>query len=63
VHVCEKLVRKGVIIGLKEGRINVRIETIKNMISKGKTLEEISDWCGYDLDFVKEVAEGKLQTV
>jgi hypothetical protein len=59
VHVCEKLVRKG----RKEGEINSRIETIKNMISKGKTPEEISDWCGYDLDFVKKVAEGKLQTV
>jgi predicted transposase/invertase (TIGR01784 family) len=54
---------EGEVIGRKEGKIDERTETIKNMISKGKTPEEISDWCGYDLDFVKEVAEGKLQTV
>jgi predicted transposase YdaD len=59
--------KEGEVIGEKRGemigRINSRIETIKNMISKGKTSEEISDWCGYDLDFVREVVEGKLPNI
>jgi hypothetical protein len=35
-----------------------RCKTIKRMLGKGKTPEEISDFCGYDLQYVKKVQEG-----
>jgi hypothetical protein len=44
-------------------RTTVCTKTVKNMLSKGKTPEEIADLCGYDLDFVNEVAESLTQTV
>jgi hypothetical protein len=40
-----------------------RTKTVKNMLKKGKTPEEIADWCGYDLDFVNQVAESFTQAV
>jgi hypothetical protein len=51
----DKLRREGVKIS--------EIKTVKNMLKKGKTPEEIADWCGYDLDFVNQVAEGFTQAV
>jgi hypothetical protein len=33
------------------------------MLNKGKTPEEIADLCGYDLDFVNEVAESFTKPV
>jgi hypothetical protein len=33
------------------------------MINKGKSPEEIADLCGYDLDFVIEVAKSLTQPV
>jgi predicted transposase YdaD len=49
--------QRGEIKGKIEGRTEERSDTIKNMIQKGKTPAEIADWCGYDLDYVNEVAE------
>jgi hypothetical protein len=40
-----------------------RSKTIKHMLGKGKTPEEISDFCGYDLQFVKKVRDSMAQTV
>jgi hypothetical protein len=42
-------------------RTTVCTKTVKNMLSKGKTPEEIADLCGYDLNFVNEVAESLTQ--
>jgi hypothetical protein len=33
------------------------------MLERGKTPEEISDFCGYELKFVKQVEESLMQTV
>jgi hypothetical protein len=33
------------------------------MLGKGKTPEEISEFCDYDLKFVKKVQESMAQTV
>jgi DNA-binding CsgD family transcriptional regulator len=40
-----------------------RCKTIKRMLGKGKTPEEISDFCGYDLQYVKKVQDSMAQTV
>jgi hypothetical protein len=48
---------------LRKGRTTERIETVTNMLNKGKTPEEIADLCGYDLNFVNEVAESLTQPV
>jgi hypothetical protein len=45
----DKLRREGVKIS--------EIKTVKNMLNNGFTTEEISKFCGYDLDFVNQVAE------
>jgi hypothetical protein len=51
----EKILRKGVTTD--------RTRTVTNMLNKGKTPEEIADLCGYDLNFVNEVAESLTQPV
>lgn len=38
-----------------EGRAEGRVEDIRNMLLKGKTAEQIADFCGYDLNEVKKV--------
>jgi hypothetical protein len=55
----EKLIRRG----REEGRDNVIEATIKRMLFKGKTPEEISDLCGYDLSYVQKVEKNILQNV
>jgi predicted transposase YdaD len=47
---------EGKIEGKIEGRVEERSDTIKNMINNGFTTDQISKFCGYDLDFVNEVA-------
>jgi predicted transposase YdaD len=53
--------QRGEIKGEKNGEIKGRTEersdTIKNMINNGFTTEQISKFCGYDLDFVIEVVK------
>jgi hypothetical protein len=48
---------KGKIEGKIEGRTLERSDTIKNMINNGFTTEQISKFCGYDLDFVNKVTK------
>jgi hypothetical protein len=45
----------------REGRTISETKTVKNMLKKGKTPEEIADLCGYDLDFVNQVAGNLTQ--
>jgi hypothetical protein len=40
-----------------------RRKEIERMLGRGKTPEEISEFCEYDLKFVKKVQEGMAQTV
>jgi hypothetical protein len=49
----EKLIRKG--------QDNERYEMVKHMLGKGKTPEEISAFCDYDLTYVREIEESMLQ--
>jgi hypothetical protein len=55
----EKLIRRGKM----EGKADERCETVKRMLRKGKTPEEISDFCDYDLSYVREVEESILQKI
>jgi hypothetical protein len=48
---------------LRRGATTERVKTVKNMLNNGFTTEEISKFCGYDLDFVNQVAEGFTQAV
>jgi DNA-binding NarL/FixJ family response regulator len=47
----------------ENSRMDERSETIKHMLGKGKSSEEIADLCGYDLKFVRQVEESMAQTV
>jgi hypothetical protein len=40
-----------------------RTKTVKNMLNNGFTTDQISKFCGYDLDFVNQVAESLTQQV
>jgi hypothetical protein len=44
-------------------RQEARIEDIENMLKRGKTPEEISDFCGYPLEQVQTVADSMMQCV
>ena len=46
--------------GREEGREDERISQISNMLSRGKTIDEIVDFCNYPYDQVKKVAEGLM---
>jgi predicted transposase/invertase (TIGR01784 family) len=43
--------------GLDKGREEGKNKSIEQMLSKGRTPEEIADFCGYDIEEVRKVAE------
>ncbi len=43
--------------GFEEGERNAKVGMVKRMLKRHKTLEEIADICGLDLDEVKKIAE------
>ena len=47
----------------EEGREEERYSRIAEMLERGKTPEEIADFCGYSLEQVKEVQEKMLASV
>jgi predicted transposase YdaD len=49
--------------GRVEGRAEERKQMISQMLRAGKTPEEITDFCGYDLTEVQAVADSMLTTV
>ena len=51
---------KGRAEGLKKGREVEKVELIENMLRKGKTPQEIVDFCGFELDIVEQVQESLL---
>lgn len=46
----------------EEGREEGREDDIVGMLRRGKTVEEIVDFCGYPYEQVKKVEEGLLTT-
>ena len=54
---------EGLAQGRAEGIEEGRNEQIKSMLSRGKTVEQIVEFCGYTYEQVKTVEEGMLQTV
>ena len=53
-------VEQGRIEGVEQGRIKERNERIEEMLRKGKTPQEISDFCNYPLEIIQEVQESML---
>lgn len=47
----------------EEGREERDTQKIEEILSRGKTVEEIVDFCGYPYDQVKKVEEGLLAIV
>ena len=53
----EKGMEKGRVAGRAEGERSAMVGLIKRLLGKHKSLEEIADICGMDLDEVKKIAE------
>ena len=49
--------------GRAEGIAHERYQTVSSMLQRGKTPEEISEFCEYDLSYVKQVAESMTERV
>ena len=49
---------EGIEIGREEGREEERRCRVESMLKKGKTVEEIVDFCGYPYELVKVIEEG-----
>lgn len=56
-EVAERLEARGREEGRAEGREEGRIELVESMLASGKTPEQISDFCGLDLDYIREIEE------
>ncbi len=48
--------------GRTEGRTERDKEKIAEMLTRGKTVEAIADFCGYPIDLVREVEQSLLVT-
>ncbi len=48
---------------VRDAKDEERFETISDMLRRGKTVEEIVDFCGYPYEQVKQVEESLMQTV
>ncbi len=51
---------EGIEEGIEKGREEGREESIKDMLSRGKTVEEIVDFCNYPYELVKGIEEKLL---
>ena len=54
---------QGIEYGKKEGAEAERKKSIEDMLRRGKTVEEIADFCGYSKDYIKQVEESMLTKV
>jgi predicted transposase YdaD len=41
--------------GLTEGLSRGRVESIERMLQRGRTPEEIAEFCGYDIEMVRDI--------
>ncbi len=48
---------------IRKDRVEGRAEDIRTMLKKGRTPEEIADFCGYDLDEIRTVQESSPMLV
>lgn len=48
--------------GREEGRTEESFDRIRNMLSRGKTVDEIVEFCGYPVEIVKKVEESMFVT-
>lgn len=62
-ELLDRIEQRGREEGREEGREKERFSSIERMLKKGKSPEQISDFCGYDLDEVLSVQKELLQTV
>jgi predicted transposase YdaD len=46
---------EGLTEGLSRGRSEGRTESIEHMLQRGRTPEEIAEFCGYDIEMVKDI--------
>ena len=58
-HVCTLLDRCRT-EGKLGGKLEEKMELITRLLQKGKTVDEISDFCGYDLEEVRRIEESIL---
>ena len=54
---------QGIEYGKKEGAEAERKKSIEDMLRRGKTVEEIAEFCGYSKDYVKQIEESMLVRV
>ena len=53
-------IRQGISQGIIKGRDEEVQERIGIMLRKGRTPEEIADFCDYDLDLIREVEQNMM---
>lgn len=51
--------KEGVEEGRAEGERSAKVGLVKRMLERHKSLEEIADLCGLDVDEVKKIAENE----
>ncbi len=59
----EQGIEQGIKQGREEGILFADKRRIAEMLRRGKTEEQIVDFCGYPMELVKQVQEDLLQTV
>lgn len=58
-NLSEAIEERGIERGIEKGRR----EDIMHMLMNNKTPEQIAEFCGYDLEYVKAIQEEMLQSV
>lgn len=56
----EEGVERGIEQGIEQGIKQGIEQGIRNMLSRGKSVGEIVDFCGYSIELVKQVEESML---
>ena len=59
----EKGIDQGISQGIIKGRDEEVQERIGIMLRKGRTSEEIAEFCDYDLDLIHEVEQNMMEMV
>lgn len=62
-EILDKVEQKGIKQGIEQGIEQERHSTIVRMLKDGKTPEQISDFCGYDIKEVMSIQQTLLQSV
>ena len=62
-NLSEAIEERGIERGIEKGIEKGRREDIIPMLTNNKTPEQIAEFCGYDLEYVKAIQEEMLQSV